>query len=364
MVANADWDTVQFEVPFSLASFESRETIGTASRREVLNSNRFGGIQIAGRETCASIYRGLSPLMQPHLQTLVVAEGRHQLINAYNDVLLELTNHHRQWTQFLRNVWQFDGFETIVAKTPRDLQAANGLRDRWMQDGLSARAFHSQELQSIVTAEFVSRHGDDMRVLLVDDCLELTRKVAQLCVQQLFDLVGLLSVGVVQWYPGGTCRYLFFRRGFYADSTEDTPTNYIVKGRAIGEVECHEHHLMDAFACHPANAPTALPASIQQLIEQAPSWLSSQLQLVNGTLTQESVKKLVVRDETWQIVRRVPRMHNDPALVIGPFVLAGWGPSDEEEGARGRGSSIDIGRLQPAPKPGLAPLMKKLLGGA
>lgn len=364
MVATADWDMIQFEIPASLRSFEASETKGIPSRRELLNSNRFGGIQFIARDTCVSIHRLLLPLIEPRLESLEVAEGRNQLVNAYNDAVLDLTNYQRQWTRFLQQVWTFDGFDTIVAETEHEMRSVRDSRASWLQQGLSGRVFSTHEPQSIVTAEFVSRHGHDMRELLLQDVHELTKQVTQLCVQQLLDLVGLLSVGIVQWYPGNTSRYLFFRRGFYSSSAVESPTSPEIIGRTISEVECHEHHLMDAFACHPANAPVGIPASVQQLIEQGPNWLQKQFQLINGTLTQESVKRLVVRDETWQIVRRVPRMHNDPALVIGPFVLAGWGPSDEEVGSLSGRSVVSTGQLQTLPNPGIVPFVKRLLGGA
>lgn len=364
MVAIADWNATHFEIPESLRSFEASEARGIPTRREILSSDRFGGLRLVARDTCVPLHNAIWPLIEPRLQSLDVAVGRNQLVNAYNDVVLDLSSRQREWTTFLEQVWTFDGFDTIVAENEHELRFARDSRRSWLEQGLGSRAFKTHELQSIVTAEFVSRHGHDMKQLLVQDVHDLTIHVTQSCVQQLLDMVGLLSVGIVQWYPGSTCRYLFFRRGFYSSSKVESPTARDVFGRTTGEVECHEHHLMDAFACHPANAPVAVPASVQQLIDQAPGWVRSQLHLVNGTLTQETVNRLVVRDETWQVVRRVPRMHNDPALVIGPFVLAGWGPSDEEKGTLRRGLANGLGQIQTPPKSSLTPLLMKFFGGA
>jgi len=127
-----------------------------------------------------------------------------------------------------------------------------------------------------------------------------------------------------------------------------------------------ENSHIDAFTCDPYNSPVPIPASVERLIQKSPSWLADQLQLVVGTMTQEVVQRRIVKDEAWQVLRQRPRLHNDPALVIGPFVLTGWGPSDlDENEAHSVGQFARKSPLLPMQnKFKVLPFVKKLLGGS
>ena len=168
MVAIANWDDVQFEVPQALESFEG---VASTSRRDLLREGTAFTLKSFARSGCQLLYPVILQRIQPRLKTLALANERHSLIHSYNETLLDLNAKQREWTDFLKQVWLFDGFETIQAETLEERTAAHSSRERWLQEGLSNRVFNPTGFQSIVTAEFVSLHGENMRDMMVQDWL-------------------------------------------------------------------------------------------------------------------------------------------------------------------------------------------------
>jgi hypothetical protein len=88
----------------------------------------------------------------------------------------------------------------------------------------------------------------------------------------------------------------------------------------------HEHHLMDTTERSPQFVRWPLPTRVEEWVMTTPTWLRSQLRVVEGTVilersvtwetTQTTTRVLAERDE--------PVFAPDPALILGDFVLTGW----------------------------------------
>lgn len=74
-----------------------------------------------------------------------------------------------------------------------------------------------------------------------------------------------------------------------------------------------------------------VPVAIQPIIDRIPSWLAPEAKIVTGIQFRENVITQQRKDRVWlkESVRKSKvRTHDDPALVIGPFVLTGWGEQE------------------------------------
>lgn len=340
MVA-VNWNAVSFAVPATLVGYrfepgavsspnrviDVRERSGAgAEPRTLVSADRLGptiqSVEHFAQEACDEIYHVSCESLACKIFAIENGSSRYELIEHYNQVVLAATQMQREWTQFLKRCWLYDEFGTIAGKSRSEIAGAKELRKRWLEDGMKHSVFTPVGLNSIVTAEFVSRYSDNLRPHLVDAALRIPQEFTQACVQQLIEMVGLLSVGIATWYPGNTCCYHFFRRHVSGQVGRVRPVQ--------GAVNCHRHDLMDAFVCHPSNAPVEIPDGVRRLILGAPAWLQSQLKLIVGTIIREEISQQNLNDTYWQSLGVIPHIHCDPALIIGNFVLSGWGPSDQQ----------------------------------
>ena len=250
------------------------------------------------------------------------ATNRNDQIGCYNEILLSIEEMNQQWCSFLMDCWLFDDFATIQAESQRGMQEATKARENWKKSGLLDEVFQPDSFPSIATAEFVSRNRYELKAHLIEDSIGHSKQLATRCAKQLVQLTSMNAMGLTEWYEGNICRYTFFRRSVFAE-----------KGLTQNQLICHEHHLVDAFVCHPSNAPVSIPDNVGVLISRAPKWLAPELRLVVGTMILEEISEKVVKVEQWKVRKRIPRMHDDPALVIGPVVLTGWLPTIEPANA-------------------------------
>jgi hypothetical protein len=77
-----------------------------------------------------------------------------------------------------------------------------------------------------------------------------------------------------------------------------------------------------------------------KIIKAIPNWLLPDVRLVEGTLFRSTTITQDLESSDWknEQVDRVVFMR-DPALILGPFVLTGWGPKDIQREVTRRGGS-------------------------
>lgn len=202
-------------------------------------------------------------------------------------------------------------------------------------------------LQPVLTAEVIAQPllavQNSVKKLLQDANHTLTN---QLFVS-LHMLVELNVVGIIDWKDERTCKLNFFRHTIDQDLIESRKSTTVrrterntlareeweqlrVRNRYF--VERHEHHVMNAEArqlgqvCHP------IPREHDELIDQIPEWLHPHLRVLEGTLILEQIVERQLGENQWQsepILRSTHETHElDPAILLGHFVLTGWGQRD------------------------------------
>ncbi len=167
-------------------------------------------------------------------------------------------------------------------------------------------------------------------------------------------MVDLELFGLVEWLPKQCCRYHFFRRVVIQGTAEhtgtiiETMTSDEAGARARGfgrrvignrrttsthsikhEIRFarHQHELINAVRTSIRNSTVIMPPQIVRLVESIPEWLYPFVEVIDGHIVRELIIERDVSVEDWtQVdVRDEPILDLDPGIVIGPYVLSGWG---------------------------------------
>ncbi len=151
-------------------------------------------------------------------------------------------------------------------------------------------------------------------------------------------LVHLNLVGLITYAPDDPqiCQFYYFTKEAISEIAETKrvlprsgPDRVIettrTETRIIRQTRS-THHLVKAGVHRAEDYKEAVPNRIHRFFGSIPPWLMNSLIVVDGTeVLCESVTFVtadVVERRSLSVVRY------DPAVVIGPFVLAGWGPED------------------------------------
>lgn len=83
---------------------------------------------------------------------------------------------------------------------------------------------------------------------------------------------------------------------------------------------------------HRIDSPdVVIPESVQPVVDLVPDWLRSEARVVTGLQFRADCFREVIERRSFTTTHREIRLHNDPALVIDGFVLAGWGEKEHNE---------------------------------
>ncbi len=212
-------------------------------------------------------------------------------------------------------------------------------------------------VRNVVDARLVSRPTPEIRTKL-DSALK--QAVADFC-QQLFELLAKMVdrelFGLVEWLPNNCCAYHFFRRviiqenegaservseeRFRTSTQSDSGTGRQVigrriieqtkgKGRHIHRFARHQHDVMQAVHTSIRDSRVVMPPTVQQLCETVPTWLYPFVQVIDGTIIRERIIERDASVDHWTDtqIRDEPIIGYEPAVIIGTFVLTGWGPRE------------------------------------
>ena len=211
--------------------------------------------------------------------------------------------------------------------------------------------------RNVVDARLVSRAKSEIQTRLES---ALKQAVADFC-QQFFDLLAKMVdrelFGLVEWLPNNCCAYHFFKRviiqenegaseraseeRFPAVNQSDTGTGRQVIGRRTIEQTVgrgrhhhrfarHQHDVMQAIHTSVLDSRVVMPPQVQRLCEAIPAWLYPFVQVIDGTIIRERIIERDVGADQWADVRLrdEPIIGYEPAVIIGTFVLTGWGPRE------------------------------------
>ena len=222
-------------------------------------------------------------------------------------------------------------------------------------DQMMAQAFVAwTPPKNIVNADLLSHPLD---YYLPQLGTSLSNEVANFS-QQMFDMlkhtVDLELFGLVEWMPKQCCRYHFFRRVVIQGAAEtnqastDTFTDAndgsfdtdrgrrVVGNRRTTATQSvkheirfarHQHELINAVRTSIRNSTVIMPPQIVRLVQSIPEWLYPYVEVIDGQIVRELIveRDLAVEDWTKVNVRDEPIIDVDPGIVIGPYVLSGWG---------------------------------------
>lgn len=206
---------------------------------------------------------------------------------------------------------------------------------------------------NILEAELVTQPIANLHAALGTALRESLARFVEELFRFLEHLVDQHLVGLVEWPGPNACRYHFFKEVIIQESgpakidaldtfhgkqvTRDGRTTDMHRQLRITEKGSHhhrharhEHHVMDAFYTTIRNSRVVVPLNVQALIDNIPCWLYPFVRVIDGQIIRERIIEQDYRQEAWQQVRLAdePVFGCEPAVIIGPFVLAGWGPRE------------------------------------
>lgn len=169
-------------------------------------------------------------------------------------------------------------------------------------------------------------------------------------VELLEHMVDLELFGLVEWLPKQCCRYHFFRRVViqepevrtqsinetFVNDSEGSSGQRIIGNRRTTSTRTvrheirfgrHQHELINAVRTSIRNSTVIMPPPIVRLVDSVPIWLYPFVEVIDGQIVRELIieRDISVEDWTQVDVRDEPIIDIDPAIVIGPYVLSGWG---------------------------------------
>lgn len=99
----------------------------------------------------------------------------------------------------------------------------------------------------------------------------------------------------------------------------------------------HVHHVRNPTLNQPKSTIHPLPPKYSDLIDACPEWLSGSIRVLEGELFRDERIEWDLFTETRTAEKVIERVRRDPAVVFGPYILAGWGElSIVEEESRQR----------------------------
>ena len=93
------------------------------------------------------------------------------------------------------------------------------------------------------------------------------------------------------------------------------------------------HHIVGARVESVGDFAEAMPPRVVDLLKVVPDWLRASLQVVSGEITQIDTHRTQLSDEARIETIEESVAIGSPALVLGPFVLAGWSARDLKAGS-------------------------------
>lgn len=173
-----------------------------------------------------------------------------------------------------------------------------------------------------------------------------TQGMASQFVLALHRLVERDVVGFIEWTDERICKLHYFRHTIIQGRTTTEKSSTVRRVRpntlTIEEterqrtrtrhtVERHDHHVMNAEARTLDQTQFPIPEKYSDLITRMPEWLRPHVRVLEGELFLERVAERLIREDQWESQHTVRQtIKIDPAIVLGHYVLAGWGQAEVE----------------------------------
>jgi len=238
-------------------------------------------------------------------------------------------------------------------QTDTNAEARDAILDRQLEDMMSQAFAAWLPARNALTANLMSLSSDAIVSQLNASLSAEVTNFSRQFVELLERMVDLELFGLVEWLPKQCCRYHFFRQVViqgpeestdtfnvsFADDSDDSNESPVRRRRRQRRVTTtrtvkheirfarHQHELINAVRTSIRNSPVIMPPQIVRLVNAIPEWLYPFVEVIDGQIVRELIIERDVSVEDWtQVnVRDEPINDIDPGIIIGLFVLSGWG---------------------------------------
>lgn len=302
----------------------------------------------------AESVRGLQDLFDSELseiqkQTLSIERSLNlsEAIYFYRTVRNDLKDRLDEWNNFIERLVRIR-FEAVDVKASQKWK--QGELTEWRDQVLLEAGVSKLELpEDLASGRALAQLEGEKQLMLRQQLLDALDKLPHLFCQQLLALVSAEVIGLVEWHAKDICVFSRYERVYqfqmraWPRRKEASPTDRKqmwfanalagdVDQRLVRTVE----HLIDAKRKELDDPSVIIPHHLEKLVESVPDCFKSYMKVVEGMLFREIViektvahkDNVVAGTEAFLAYEDRPLIHHDPAIVLGPFVLAGWGESD------------------------------------
>lgn len=211
--------------------------------------------------------------------------------------------------------------------------------------------------RNVLDAKTVSLPVEALYEKLTDSLRAAAEDFSGQFFEVLAKLVDRELVGLIEWHPNNCCSYHFFRRiviqenegasqehddDLFDEIMERDPVTgrQIIGRRTVKNVNGrgihyhrfarHEHEVMNAVATTVKDSRVVMPPPVLTLIARIPEWLYPFVRVIDGEIFRERIIEREQKVTTWEDVkiRDEPIIGCEPGVIIGPYVLVGWGPRE------------------------------------
>ncbi len=288
---------------------------------------------------------------------------RQSVVEAYVRSLNQLDGFRREVEELVRHAC-LANLEFRQARGETNVNARDAVLAAKLQELLTEAAHDWLPTRNVLDAKLVSAPiptiHEKLDAALTQEVAEFTKQFFEL----LAKLVDRQLFGLVEWLPNHCCSYHFFKHVviqenngaservhsetyFNRAAERDAATGSRVVGsrqievtRGQGEHQHrfarHQHEVMNAVRTSIRNSQVIMPPAVVQLIKVVPEWLYDFVQVIDGDIFRERIIEQDTKVENWAdvqirsepIIRDEPIIGWEPGVIIGPYVLTGWGPRE------------------------------------
>ncbi len=279
-------------------------------------------------------------------------DSRERTARLYAESLRQIRLYEESCDQLIRRVCEANvEFRSGDDMHSWDSQRAASLaRHDTLQSMYRETATEWPPLKPISDADLMSQGQSVYVPLLEQSVKDETRRFVDHLFFGLSNLVDRQHCGLVEWFPNHCCRYHFFRQVICplphyladagdADLSDDDDDDADRSGNESSGVRYdvfphdvvlarHEHELIQAIRTSPGNSRVVIPQKVRAVIDAIPAWLYPFVEIIDGTLVRERIVERQQKSLEYRTVHEEPTADPDPGLILGPFLLCGWGPKE------------------------------------
>ena len=197
-----------------------------------------------------------------------------------------------------------------------------------------------------LTAEVAIRPPEQQLAILNDSISLNVGALTYFLTRSLDELVRVHQVGLIEWFSDKVARFHFYLNSFESSATilnrqhsQNGRTHTETWEKETTKTERQQRHQHDLVDAKDLPLQTYVPYRVEKLVREIPSLFKDFFRVVKGNQifehVVEDVQTTVERhgeSQTWtEPEPQPPRSvwQYDPALVIGNYVVAGWGEEEE-----------------------------------